>query len=73
MATADRNDPTPRFPALAPSLIRHELFALSLDQALQEASEDDSRKVLDELIVVETVHLAFWNPVYNLRVTFTAP
>jgi len=62
MATAHQHDPR-----LARTLILDELFDLSLYKALREVSDDDSRKVLDELIVVEAQHLAFWQKFFETK------
>jgi VIT1/CCC1 family predicted Fe2+/Mn2+ transporter len=65
MATA-----LPHDPALARMLILEELFDLSLYRALRNISNDtESQKVLDELIVVETQHLAFWQKFFDSRLT----
>ncbi len=65
MAIASSHDP-----ALARMLILDELFDLSLYKALREISADaESRRVLDELIVVETQHLAFWQKFFDSRLT----
>ncbi len=45
---------------LARTLILDELFDLSLYKALRDLTKPDTQQVLDELIVVETGHLAFW-------------
>jgi VIT1/CCC1 family predicted Fe2+/Mn2+ transporter len=61
-------------PALARMLILDELFDLSLYKALRNISRDtDSQKVLDELIVVETQHLAFWQKFFDSRLTALDP
>lgn len=52
-------------PALARTLILDELFDLSLYQALRGLTKPDTRQVLDELIVVETGHLAFWQKFFD--------
>ena len=62
MATTLQHDPT-----LAQTLILDELFDLSLYKALREVSDEDSRKVLDELIVVEAQHLAFWQKFFETK------
>lgn len=62
MATTLQHDP-----ALARTLILDELFDLSLYKALREVSDEDSRKVLDELIVVEAQHLAFWQKFFETK------
>lgn len=69
MATAASHDP-----ALARMLILEELFDLSLYKALRNISDDtESQKVLDELIVVETQHLAFWQKFFDSRLTALDP
>jgi len=52
-------------PKLARTLILDELFDLSLYQALRGVTKPDTQQVLDELIVVETGHLAFWQQFFN--------
>jgi VIT1/CCC1 family predicted Fe2+/Mn2+ transporter len=60
----------PHDPALARMLILDELFDLSLYQALREIARDpESQRVLDELIAVETQHLAFWQTFFDSRLT----
>ena len=65
MTTATSHDP-----ALARMLILDELFDLSLYQALRRISWDaESQRVLDELITVETQHLAFWQKFFDSQLT----
>jgi len=65
MTTATSHDP-----ALARMLILDELFDLSLYQALRRISWDaESQRVLDELITVETQHLAFWQNFFDSQLT----
>jgi|SRR5579884_212886 VIT1/CCC1 family predicted Fe2+/Mn2+ transporter len=53
-------------PELARTLILDELFDLSLYRALREIlSDEEAKKVLDELIQVEIQHLAFWQKFFN--------
>jgi VIT1/CCC1 family predicted Fe2+/Mn2+ transporter len=59
----------PYDPALARTLILDELFDLSLYKALRGITDSESRKTLDELIVVETEHLAFWQQFFDSRLT----
>ena len=60
----------PHDPALGRMLILDELFDLSLYQALRRISGDtESRRVLDELITVETQHLAFWQKFFDSHLT----
>ena len=54
MATAYQYDP-----ALARVLILDELFDLSLYKTLRGVTQPDVHHTLDELIRVETAHLAF--------------
>jgi VIT1/CCC1 family predicted Fe2+/Mn2+ transporter len=56
-------------PKLARQLILDELFDLSLYRALREIIGGESRKVLDELVLVETQHLAFWQKFFDLKLT----
>ncbi len=51
---------------LARTLILDELFDLSLYRALRQVTEPDVHGTLDELITVETAHLAFWQKFFNL-------
>ncbi|MDE3119954.1 MAG: VIT1/CCC1 transporter family protein [Nitrospirota bacterium] len=50
---------------LARTLILDELFDLSLYQALRGVTKPDTQQVLDELIVVEAGHLAFWQQFFD--------
>ncbi len=53
-------------PELARTLILDELLDLSLYRALREIlSDEEAKKVLDELIQVEIQHLAFWQKFFN--------
>src|SRR5215208_800748 len=55
--------------ALARALILDELFDLSLYRALHQISADeDSRNTLEELVRVETQHLAFWQKFFGQKV-----
>lgn len=54
-------------PRLARDLILDELFDLSLYKALRGVSQPDVHDTLDELIKVETAHLAFWQRFFNLK------
>ncbi|TAL09261.1 MAG: hypothetical protein EPO02_10575 [Nitrospirae bacterium] len=56
-------------PKLARQLILDELFDLSLYKALRGIIGGESRKVLDELVLVETEHLAFWQKFFDLKLT----
>lgn len=69
MPTAVSHDP-----ALARMLILDELFDLSLYRELRGISTDtESQRVLDELIVVETQHLAFWQKFFDAHLTALDP
>ncbi len=54
-------------PRLARDLILDELFDLSLYKALRDVTQPDVHDTLDELIKVETAHLAFWQRFFNLK------
>ncbi|MCS6285652.1 MAG: VIT1/CCC1 transporter family protein [Nitrospira sp.] len=54
-------------PRLARDLILDELFDLSLYKALRGITQPDVHDTLDELIKVETAHLAFWQRFFNLK------
>lgn len=62
MKPASLHDPT-----LAQTLVLDELFDLSLYKALRQVTEPDVHQTLDELITVETAHLAFWQKFFDLR------
>ena len=63
MATAYQYDST-----LARLLILDELFDLSLYKALREISTDaDARNTLDELVLIETRHVAFCQKFFDLK------
>ena len=52
---------------LARTLILDELFDLSLYKALRGVTKADTQQVLDELIVVEAGHLAFWQQFFDSK------
>lgn len=54
---------------MARALILDELFDLSLYKALRGITDRDSQKVLDELILVEAQHLAFWQKLFDSKLT----
>ncbi|MBI5411219.1 MAG: VIT1/CCC1 transporter family protein [Nitrospirae bacterium] len=54
---------------LARTLILDELFDLLLYKALRQVTKQDTQKVLDELILVETQHLAFWQKFFDGKLT----
>ncbi|HXX73600.1 MAG TPA: VIT1/CCC1 transporter family protein [Nitrospiraceae bacterium] len=57
----------PHDPQLAQTLVLDELFDLSLYKALRGVTQPDVRMTLDELIKVETSHLAFWQKFFELK------
>lgn len=59
----------PADPRLAARLILDELFDLSLYQALHGVTGGDLQRMLEELIRVETLHVAFWQEFFGLRLT----
>lgn len=65
----------PRAPEmLARTLILDELFDLSLYKALREVSTGNLRKILEELIVIESKHFAFWQDFFRIKLeTLDAP
>lgn len=62
MMTAHQHDPK-----LARMLVLDELFDLSLYKALRGVTQPDVHHTLDELIKVETSHLAFWQKFFDLK------
>jgi predicted membrane protein (TIGR00267 family) len=54
---------------LARRLILDELFDLSLYTALRDVATGDLRKILDQLIPIETRHFVFWQDFFDLRIT----
>ena len=62
MAMASQHDPK-----LAQQLVLDELFDLSLYKALRSVTQPDVHHTLDELIKVETGHLAFWQKFFDLK------
>jgi vacuolar iron transporter family protein len=55
-------------PQLAKTLVLDELFDLSLYKALRQVTQPDVHHTLDELITVETTHLAFWKYFFGLTI-----
>ncbi|PYQ38431.1 MAG: hypothetical protein DMF77_24130 [Acidobacteria bacterium] len=51
---------------LGRQLVLDEIFDLSLYRALRDVATGDLRRVLDELIVVETRHVTFWQEFFGL-------
>ena len=62
MATAHQHDRK-----LARALVLDELFDLLLYKALRAVTQPDVHDTLDELIKVETGHLAFWQKFFDLK------
>ena len=60
---------SPHDPDLARTLILDELFDLLLYKALRDVTQPDVHETLDELIKVETGHLAFWQKFFQLTLT----
>ena len=60
---------TPVDPRLARQLVLDELFDLTLYRELRDVAPPDLRRTLEELIPVETRHLAFWQSFFGLRLT----
>lgn len=52
---------------LARQLVLDELFDLRLYKALRDVTQPDIHQTLDELVTVETAHLAFWKKFFNLQ------
>jgi len=59
----------PADPELGERLVRDELFDLSLYTALRDAAPPDLQPTLDELIRVETRHVAFWQEFFATPIT----
>ena len=57
---------SPHDPQLAKTLVLDELFDLSLYKALRQVTQPDVHHTLDELVAVETAHLAFWKQFFGL-------
>jgi VIT1/CCC1 family predicted Fe2+/Mn2+ transporter len=60
---------TPVDSRLARQLVLDELFDLTLYRELRAVAPADLRRTLEELIPVETRHLAFWQNFFGLRLT----
>ncbi|MDZ4732670.1 MAG: hypothetical protein SGJ16_03660 [Nitrospirota bacterium] len=54
-------------PRLARQLVLDELFDLLLYKELRAVTQPDVHETLDELIKVETRHVAFWQKFFNLK------
>lgn len=55
-------------PGLGRALVLDELFDLTLYRALSRRTGGDLRRMLDELIPIETKHLEFWKRFFGLQV-----
>ncbi len=60
-------------PRLARALVLDELFDLTLYRAFRDISGPELQPTLDELILVETKHLAFWQDFFNIKVSTLDP
>jgi vacuolar iron transporter family protein len=60
-------------PRLARQLVLDELFDLTLYQRVRGLAGGDLRKILDQLILIEKEHFAFWQEFFGLRVTKLDP
>jgi predicted membrane protein (TIGR00267 family) len=56
-------------PKLGRALVLDELFDLTLYRVFRDISGPDLRPTLDELISVETKHLAFWQDFFNMKLS----
>jgi hypothetical protein len=56
---------------LARQLVLDEIFDLSLYQALRGVAHGRLRGVLDELVLTETRHVAFWQDFFGLKTLVT--
>lgn len=63
------NEPSGVDAGLARGLILDEMFDLTLYRELHEATDGDLKKILGELVPVETRHLAFWQDFFNMRLS----
>jgi vacuolar iron transporter family protein len=53
--------------SLARQLVLDEIFDLALYRALRDVAQGPQRDILDELIVVETQHVAYWQRFFALE------
>jgi VIT1/CCC1 family predicted Fe2+/Mn2+ transporter len=53
--------------SLARQLVLDEIFDVSLYRALRDVAQGSQRDILDQLIVVETQHVAYWQRFFELR------
>jgi VIT1/CCC1 family predicted Fe2+/Mn2+ transporter len=60
-------DATPADARLGRQLVLDEIFDLTLYRSLQDAATGDLRRMLEELIPVETRHVAFWQQFFGLE------
>lgn len=61
-------EPDPQQQAIGRQLVLDELFDLSLYKSLREFAGPDLRPMLDELILVEARHYAFWQKLFNIDI-----
>jgi hypothetical protein len=66
-------DRRPTHPRLARQLVLDELFDLSLYQSVRDVATGDLRKILDQLIPIETRHFKVWQDFFDLPVTTLDP
>jgi VIT1/CCC1 family predicted Fe2+/Mn2+ transporter len=59
--------------SLARQLVLDELFDLSLYQRVRPLAGGELQKILDQLIPIETRHLAFWQDFFQVRVVTLDP
>jgi VIT1/CCC1 family predicted Fe2+/Mn2+ transporter len=59
--------------SLARQLVLDELFDLSLYQRVRPLASGELRGILDQLIPIETRHLAFWQDFFQIRVSRLDP
>jgi VIT1/CCC1 family predicted Fe2+/Mn2+ transporter len=59
--------------SLARQLVLDELFDLSLYQRVRPLAGGELQKILDQLIPIETRHLAFWQDFFQIRVATLDP
>ena len=55
-------------PRLARRLVLDELFDLSLYRSLRDVAPPDLRRVLEQLIPIETRHFRFWQDFFGLLI-----
>jgi len=58
---------------LARQLVLDELFDLTLYERVRGLASGDLRRILDQLIPIETRHLAFWQEFFQIRLAKLDP